>query len=72
MPTKRPRPSKKTQIAATRREYNRLRRAYHAAGKKAMGKPKKSEARRDYQLIKREVNLVGRRLGKLTGAHKGR
>lgn len=70
MPTKRP--SKRTQIAETRREYNKLRRAYHAAGKKAMGKPQKSEARKDYQLIKREVNRVGTRLGKLTGAHKGR
>jgi len=62
-----PRVSKKTLIAAARREYNRLNRAYHAVGKKALGKPKKSLVHRDYEVIKRERNLAGRRLGKLTG-----
>jgi len=70
MPTKRP--SKKTLIANTRREYTKLRRAYHAAGRKALGKPKNSGVQKDYRLIKREVSRVGARLGRLTGSHKGR
>jgi len=59
-------------IASTRKEYNKLTRAYHAIGKKALGKPKKSQVQKDYQLVKKERTRVGRRLGIMTGAHKGR
>jgi len=62
-----PRQSKKTLIASARRDYNKLNRAYHAAGKKAFGKPKKSAVHKDYETIKRARNSAGRRLGKLTG-----
>ncbi len=62
-----PRVPLKTQIAAARREYNKLNRAYHTVGRKALGKPKKSEVHRDYETIKRARNAAGRRLGKLTG-----
>jgi hypothetical protein len=70
MPQKKP--SKKTIIAQARREYGTLTRAYHKAGKKAMGKPERSAVKKDYRQIQRERTLAGRRLGKLTGAHKGR
>jgi len=59
--------SKKTKIAAARREYTKLNRAYHAAGKRAMDKPKKSVVHKDYETIKKARNLAGRKLGKLTG-----
>ncbi len=71
MPQKK-KPSKKTIVAATRREYDKLTRAYHKIGEKALGKPKKSQVQQDYQAVKRERNRVGRRLGLLTGAHRGR
>jgi hypothetical protein len=62
--------SKKTKVAAARREYTKLNRAYHTAGKKAAGKPKKSVVHKDYETIKQARNLAGRRLGKLTGVRK--
>jgi len=64
--------SKKTQIAIARREYTKLTRAYHVAGKRAAGKPERSTVKKDYLLIKHERQRVGRQLGLLTGAHKGR
>lgn len=64
--------SKKTQIAVARREYTKLTRAYHVAGKRAAGKPERSTVKKDYRLIKRKREIVGRQLGRLTGAHKGR
>jgi hypothetical protein len=64
--------NKKSRIAAARREYNRLTRAYHVAGKRAAGKPTSSTVKKDYRLIKRERERVGRQLGRLTGVHKGR
>jgi hypothetical protein len=67
-----PQQSKKTQIAAARREYTRLTRAYHVAGKRAAGKPERSTVKKDYRLIKSEREKVGRQLGRLTGTHKGR
>lgn len=70
MPTKRP--SKKTQIATARREYRKLTRAFHAAGEEAAGTPKKSAARRDYAELKTARARAGRKLGMLTGVHKGR
>ena len=65
MPTKRP--SKRSQILAARKEYKKLDRAYHAAGKKAFGKPKKAAVHKDYAALKTARNAAGRRLGKLTG-----
>jgi len=62
-----PKPSKRTQITKARQEYEKLNRAYHAAGKKALGKPKKSKVHKDYETIKRARNTSGRKLGKLTG-----
>jgi len=62
-----PRTSKRTLITAARRDYNKLDRAYHAAGKKALGKPKKSGVHKDYVALKRARNSAGRKLGKLTG-----
>lgn len=67
-----PRTSKKTLVTQTRREYNTLKRAYHKIGKAAFGQPSGSKVKRDYHEVKRELNRVGSRLGKLTGAHKGR
>jgi hypothetical protein len=67
-----PNASKKTQVKTLRREYTTLKRAYHKAGRAALGKPSGSKAKRDYQEIKREMTLVGSRLGRLTGIHKGR
>ena len=62
-----PQTSKRAQIASTRREYGKLKRAYHKAGKKAFGKPEKSTVKREYRLIKRAYRAVGKKLGKLTG-----
>jgi len=65
MPTKRP--SKRSLINAARREYGKVKRAYHAAGKKAFGKPANSKVKKEYRAIKRVYQTVGRKLGKLTG-----
>jgi len=62
--------SKKAQIAAARREYTKLDRAYHTVGKKALGKPAKSTVHKVYVALKRARNLAGKRLGKLTGVRK--
>jgi hypothetical protein len=70
MPKKKP--SKRSIVLAARREYSKLTRAYHSAGKRAMGKPERSTVKKDYRKIQRARDLVGRRLGKLTGVHKGR
>lgn len=67
-----PRASKKTLVRNTRREYDTLTRAFHKAGRAAFGKPESSKAKRDYREIQKERNRVGRRLGVLTGVHKGR
>lgn len=62
-----PKTSKRTQILSARKDYEKLNRAYHAAGKKALGKPKKSKVHKDYETLKRARNSAGRKLGKLTG-----
>lgn len=62
-----PRVSKRTLIASARRDYNKLDRAYHSAGRKALGKPKRSTVHEDYVTLKRARNAAGRKLGKLTG-----
>jgi len=67
-----PRTTKKALVASARREYNKLTRAYRAAGKRAFGKPERSEVKRDYRTLKKARDQAGRRLGKLTGVHKGR
>lgn len=70
MPQKRQ--SKRAVVAAARREYNQLTRAYHKAGRRAMGKPERSAVKKDYRELQHAREKVGRRLGKLTGVHKGR
>ena len=67
-----PQQSKKTRIAAARREYIKLTRDYHVAGRRAAGKPERSAVKKDYHLIQHERARVGRQLGRLTGVHKGR
>ena len=62
-----PRVSKRTLITTARRDYNKLDSAYHKAGKKALGKPKRSTVHKDYETLKRARNAAGRKLGKLTG-----
>jgi hypothetical protein len=64
--------SKRALVLETRREYNKLTRAYHKAGNKAAGKPERSGAKKDYRIIQKERQKVGRKLGLLTGAHRGR
>lgn len=70
MPQKKP--SKKTQIAQARSAYGKLTRAYHAAGNKAAGKPERSAVKKEYRQIQKARTQAGRKLGKLTGAHRGR
>jgi len=65
-----PRTTKRAQIILARRDYKKLDRAYHAAGKRALGKPKKSAVHRDYVTLKRARNAAGKKLGKLTGVRK--
>lgn len=67
-----PKISKRALVAKTRREYETLKRAYHAVGKRAMGKPSGSKVKRDYRTVQAALRKVGSRLGKLTGVHKGR
>jgi hypothetical protein len=62
-----PKTSKRTQILTARMEYKKLDLAYHTAGKKALGKPKKSKVHKDYAALKLARNTAGRKLGKLTG-----
>jgi hypothetical protein len=69
MPSK-SKPSKKTLIATARRAYQKLTRAYHAAGKRAIGKPKTSRVHREYVAARRARTAAGTKLGKLTGVHK--
>jgi hypothetical protein len=59
--------SKRTLIASARRDYAKLDRAYHTAGRKALGKSKKSAVHKDYLSLKKARNSAGRKLGKLTG-----
>jgi hypothetical protein len=64
--------SKKALVAQARGEYTRLTRAYHKAGKQAMGKPERSPVKKNYRTLQRARTVAGRKLGKLTGTHKGR
>lgn len=59
--------TKTAQIASLRREYNSATQVYHQAGKKALGKPANSAAQKEYRAAKREKNVVGAKLGHLTG-----
>ncbi len=70
MPTHSKPKSKRSLIIATRRDYQKLDRAYHKAGKQALGKPARSSVHRDYVALKKARNAAGRRLGKLTGIRK--
>ena len=60
-------PTKNAQITSLRREYSSATREYHRAGKKALGKPANSAAQKEYRAAKREKNIVGAKLGRLTG-----
>ena len=59
--------SRSARSNAIRREYLAAKRAYHLVGKKAFGKPERSEVKKDYIKIKREYKRLGRQLGTLTG-----
>jgi Ribonuclease G/E len=59
-------PRESSQVAAARREYEQCKRLYHKVGKKAAGKPARSQVQRDYAVVKREYHRLGRRLGTLT------
>jgi len=59
--------SKASKIRELRADYNEANKLYHRAGKKALGTPKNSPARHEYNHIKRVRNAVGQKLGKLTG-----
>lgn len=60
-------PTKSAKAATLRREYNAANREYHRTGKKAFGKPANSAAKKEYRAAKRERNLLGSKLGRLTG-----
>ena len=64
--------SKRAEITETRKEYERLKRVRHLVGKKAFGKPESSTVKKDYRTVDRAYARVGSKLGRLTGAHKGR
>lgn len=53
-------------VAALRKEYESVKRLYHKVGKKAAGKPTRSQAQRDYSVVREEYHRLGRRLGRLT------
>lgn len=59
--------SLKSEIASTRREYEKLKQARRVIGQKAFGKPERSTVKKDYRTVDREYQKVGRRLGRLTG-----
>ena len=61
MPTKSKTKSKRSLVISARKDYNKLDRAYHAAGKKALGKPSRSTVHRDYVAIKKARNAAGRK-----------
>jgi|WetSurMetagenome_2_1015567.scaffolds.fasta_scaffold345366_1 hypothetical protein len=60
-------PTKKKMPASLREEYATVKRAYHRAGKAAMGKPKTSTAQKDYQALKGHYRKVLRKVCKATG-----
>ena len=60
-----PRESSKTR--AVRREYEQVKKLCRKVGRLAAGKPKRSQAQRDYAVVKAEYHRVGRQLGKMTG-----
>ena len=52
--------------ASLRREYESVKQLYHRVGKKAAGRPARSQAQRDYAVVREEYHRLGRRLGRLT------
>ena len=54
-------------IRQLRAEYAPIKKAYHAAGKKAFGKPANSTAQREYATLKRAYRTIGNKLGRATG-----
>jgi hypothetical protein len=59
-------PRESSQVAAARREYEQCKLLYHKVGKKAAGKPARSQCQRDYAVVRAEYLRLGKRLGKLT------
>jgi hypothetical protein len=49
-----------------RSKYEQVKRLYHKVGKKAAGKPARSQVQRDYVELRAEYHRLGRRLGLLT------
>ena len=54
-------------IRQLRADYGSLKRAYHKAGKAAFGKPAKSAAKKEYNVVKRAYRIAGNKLGHATG-----
>jgi hypothetical protein len=67
MATKSKKPKSNSKIAQVRRDYNAVKRSYHALGKAALGARKGSKVQKEYASAKRAYKTVGRMLGKLTG-----
>jgi hypothetical protein len=59
-------PRESSQITTARREYEQCKRLYHKVGKKAAGKPARSQSQRDYVTVRAEYHRLGKRLGQLT------
>ncbi len=59
-------PRESSQVKAVRHEYNQVKSLYHKLGKKAAGKPARSQVKRDYVMVKKEYHRIGRQLGRLT------
>jgi hypothetical protein len=60
-------PRESSEVRATRREYEEVKQLCRKVGAKAAGKPKRSQAQRDYLVVKTEYHRLGRKLGRLTG-----
>jgi hypothetical protein len=63
-------PRETRETAAVRREYEQVKRLYHKVGKKAAGKPARSQEQRDYDEVKTEYHRLGKLLGRLTKRKK--
>jgi hypothetical protein len=63
-------PRETRETVAVRREYEQFKRLYHKVGKKAVGKPARSQERRDYAAVKAEYHRLGKHLGQLTQRKK--
>jgi hypothetical protein len=59
-------PRESNTTKTVRREYEQVKRLYHKVGKKAAGKPARSQAQHDYAEVRTEYHRLGKQLGRLT------